>query len=198
MEAPEVTGIRADSNYLTPKLGLLSADTWTVVALYIRNLLLNWLLFVPFFMGCFMIPRVCAAILSYVAAVAHLLGMFHGTRLAGAIFTTFGLGCASMVDFVGKAVAHGRPISLARVAPVGDFGCAIHDRRGGRERVHRRALDDGRLWGPLWDWCDLGRDGLFSGMADRPLVVAAATDPTERRIEPLDVAFWTLSAHWSE
>ena len=38
-EAPELTGIRADSNYLTPQLGLLSADTWTVVALYIRNLL---------------------------------------------------------------------------------------------------------------------------------------------------------------
>src|SRR6202040_1828807 len=30
-EAPELTGIRADSNYLTPRLGLLSADTWTVI-----------------------------------------------------------------------------------------------------------------------------------------------------------------------
>src|SRR5271155_3484665 len=37
-ESPEITGLRADSNYLTPKLGLLSADTWTVIALCIRNI----------------------------------------------------------------------------------------------------------------------------------------------------------------
>ncbi len=37
---------------ITPTLGLLSADTWTLVAVYIRNLILNWLLFAPFFMGC--------------------------------------------------------------------------------------------------------------------------------------------------
>jgi len=47
-EAPQVRGLRADSNYLTPSLGLLSADTWTLIALSIRNLVLNWLLFVPF------------------------------------------------------------------------------------------------------------------------------------------------------
>src|SRR5450631_3381678 len=35
-EPPQITGIRADSNYLTPQLGLLSADTWTVLALYVR------------------------------------------------------------------------------------------------------------------------------------------------------------------
>jgi hypothetical protein len=48
-EAEEINGLRADSNYLTPKLGLLSADTWAAVALTIRNLVLNWLVFVPFF-----------------------------------------------------------------------------------------------------------------------------------------------------
>src|SRR6185437_6498977 len=63
-EAEQITGIRADSNYITPQLGLFSADTWTVVALYLRNLLLNWTLFVPFFMGCLMLPRLCAAVLN--------------------------------------------------------------------------------------------------------------------------------------
>lgn len=62
-DRPQVSGIRADSNYLTPMLGLLSADTWTVMTLYVRNLLLNWLLFLPFFMGCLLIPHLCAAIL---------------------------------------------------------------------------------------------------------------------------------------
>ena len=39
--------LRSYSNYLTPKLGLFSADTWTAVALYIRNLVLNWLVILP-------------------------------------------------------------------------------------------------------------------------------------------------------
>ena len=39
--------LRAYSNYLTPKLGLFSADTWTAVALYVRNLVLNWLVILP-------------------------------------------------------------------------------------------------------------------------------------------------------
>jgi hypothetical protein len=61
----QIAGLRADSNYLTPTLGLLSADTWTVIALYVRNLLLNWLLFFPFFAGCLLFPHVCYAILHY-------------------------------------------------------------------------------------------------------------------------------------
>jgi hypothetical protein len=63
-EAKEIKGIRADSNYLTPRLGLLSADTWTVLALYIRNLFLNWCVFLPFFLGCLLFPRVCQSVLT--------------------------------------------------------------------------------------------------------------------------------------
>jgi hypothetical protein len=55
-EPPQITGVRSDSNYITPILGLLSADTWTVLAIYVRNLLLNWLLFVPLFTGCLLFP----------------------------------------------------------------------------------------------------------------------------------------------
>src|SRR5688572_14284433 len=46
-EAEPITHLRAYSNYLTPKLGMLSADTWTLVAMVIRNLLLNWLVLIP-------------------------------------------------------------------------------------------------------------------------------------------------------
>jgi hypothetical protein len=64
-DRPQIAGLRADSNYLTPTLGLLSADTWTVIALYVRNLLLNWLLFFPFFAGCLLFPHLCYAVLHY-------------------------------------------------------------------------------------------------------------------------------------
>jgi predicted acylesterase/phospholipase RssA len=40
-EPPEITYLRRFSNYLTPKTGALSADTWTGAAIYIRNVFLN-------------------------------------------------------------------------------------------------------------------------------------------------------------
>ncbi|MEZ6128421.1 MAG: hypothetical protein R3C59_07045 [Planctomycetaceae bacterium] len=40
-EAREVSYLRRFSNYLTPQVGLFSADTWTVAAIYLRNFLLN-------------------------------------------------------------------------------------------------------------------------------------------------------------
>ena len=47
IEPPEVSWLRAYSNYLTPRVGISSADAWTAVALYARNLLLNWLVILP-------------------------------------------------------------------------------------------------------------------------------------------------------
>jgi hypothetical protein len=66
-EAAEIKGIRAYSNYLTPRIGAFSADSWTLVALVIRNLLLNWMVFLPLFMGVLVIPRFCAALLATIA-----------------------------------------------------------------------------------------------------------------------------------
>ncbi len=47
VEPPEISWLRSYSNYLTPKVGLWSADTWTGIAIFLRNLLLNWLVIVP-------------------------------------------------------------------------------------------------------------------------------------------------------
>jgi hypothetical protein len=47
-EEPEaIQHLRAYSNYLTPRPGLFTADTWTVLAIYVRNLLLNQLMLLP-------------------------------------------------------------------------------------------------------------------------------------------------------
>jgi hypothetical protein len=40
-EPREINFLRQYSNYLTPKTGVFSADTWTMVSIYLRNLLLN-------------------------------------------------------------------------------------------------------------------------------------------------------------
>src|SRR5712691_10412545 len=55
--------LREFNNYLTPRLGFASADTWTLAAIVIRNLLLNWLVIVPLLMAVLMIPRILVAAL---------------------------------------------------------------------------------------------------------------------------------------
>jgi hypothetical protein len=91
-EPPQITGVRSDSNYITPMLGLLSADTWTVLAIYVRNLLLNWLLFVPLVTGCLLFPFWYKSALAW----APREGGLHVTHwlLAGCVLLTIGLSCA--------------------------------------------------------------------------------------------------------
>lgn len=55
--------LRDYNNYLTPKLGLGSADTWSLIAIVLRNLLLNWLVFIPLLMLVVIAPRVIVALL---------------------------------------------------------------------------------------------------------------------------------------
>jgi Patatin-like phospholipase len=40
-EHEAVRALRRYSNYLTPRLGVFSADTWTMISIYLRNLVLN-------------------------------------------------------------------------------------------------------------------------------------------------------------
>src|ERR1043165_4820756 len=46
-EPSEIAWLRSYSNYLTPRTGILSADTWAAISLYLRNLTLNWLVILP-------------------------------------------------------------------------------------------------------------------------------------------------------
>ncbi len=62
-EPRPIRHLRDYSNYLSPKLGLLSGDTWTMASLYIRNLLLNLLVLVPILAGLLAIPRLFSALL---------------------------------------------------------------------------------------------------------------------------------------
>jgi hypothetical protein len=62
---PEALGwLRSYSNFLSPKLGLFSADTWTLVATVLRNIFLNWLVFVPVLMAGLIFPRLWVAFIT--------------------------------------------------------------------------------------------------------------------------------------
>jgi hypothetical protein len=57
-EPGPVSHLRSYSRYMSPKLGLLSADTWTLVGIFLRNLTLNWLVLPPLLAAVLMLPRV--------------------------------------------------------------------------------------------------------------------------------------------
>lgn len=118
-EPQPVKNLREYSNYLTPKLGLFSPDTWTAAAMVVRNMLLNWLVIVPALAAVAAIPWLFLACVENNEVFASLDGLF-------VIFATFTEFIASILvfqsrrysgslqygqaDFVRKCVA---PIVLA-------------------------------------------------------------------------------------
>src|SRR5947207_2047632 len=57
-----VQHLREYNNYLSPKLGLFSTDTWTLVATVARNMLLNWLVLIPLLTFALMLPRLIVSL----------------------------------------------------------------------------------------------------------------------------------------
>jgi GNAT superfamily N-acetyltransferase len=52
-----VRWLRNYSNYLSPHLGFFSADSWTLLGIYLRNLHLNWMVLLPLLMMPLLAPR---------------------------------------------------------------------------------------------------------------------------------------------
>jgi hypothetical protein len=88
-EPDPVQHLRDFNNYLTPKLGGLSADTWTVVATVTRNIALNWLVLVPLLLSFLMVPRILLA-LARLSAYYFEVGWDPRT-IAGSWFVETGL-----------------------------------------------------------------------------------------------------------
>lgn len=83
VEPPPVEWLREYSNYLTPKLGLFSADSWTMISTALRNLLLTWSVLIPLIIASFMLPRL------HIALLTHFEGSFlaHDMLWGGLLFS---------------------------------------------------------------------------------------------------------------
>ena len=57
-EAVPLRQLRRFVNYLNPRIGMFSADTWTLVATVLRNVLLNWLVLLPLAASFLALPRI--------------------------------------------------------------------------------------------------------------------------------------------
>ena len=62
--------LREYSNYLTPRLGFFGADTWTAVAIYLRNLILNQAILILFLSAGLVVPQL-AVWITRIAASWH-------------------------------------------------------------------------------------------------------------------------------
>jgi hypothetical protein len=83
IEAPEISHLRDYSNYLAPLKGLLSADMWTMIGTWLRNLILNWTVLLPALMLVLLLPRAVVAplpwdFLKYVYPVVGFVGAAYG------------------------------------------------------------------------------------------------------------------------
>lgn len=62
-EAKPLRYLREYSDYLAPRYGIFSVDTWTLIGMYLRNLLLNWTMLVPLIAAVLVLPRLFEAML---------------------------------------------------------------------------------------------------------------------------------------
>ena len=82
-EPPEITHLRSYSNYMSPRVGLFSADFWTLVSIYFRNLLLNWTVFIPLIAAFLLIPKLFIQFLGWNHNSNYLFIFWAITILAG-------------------------------------------------------------------------------------------------------------------
>jgi len=66
-EPKPVSFLRQFSNYLTPRVGAFSADTWTMAVTYLRNLLLNLVILVLALAATLVVPRILVLASSWYA-----------------------------------------------------------------------------------------------------------------------------------
>lgn len=69
-EADPIKALRQYSNFLTPKVGIFGADTWTIIATWLRNMMLNFAIMISLLAIVMLIPRIFA--MGLAAPVAHL------------------------------------------------------------------------------------------------------------------------------
>jgi hypothetical protein len=117
--------LREYSSFLTPRAGLLTADTWTFIGIYLRNLLLNWLVIIPLLVSILMIPRL---------VVTMTLAQPAKEQQKYWLISVFGF----------EKVLYGRHIFLALGFALGVWALAyiIFNRPGVREQLRERS----RFW----------------------------------------------------
>ena len=151
-EREPVKHLRAYSNYLSPRLGFFSLDTWTLAATVLRNMFLNWLVLIPAFAAFLLIPVFCWRVMWVhppdVEPLALWALIIGGMLLGGqaTAYVGFDLPSAGDAERPSKAflICCLVPLSLAAVAL----------------SVFWAWLPPGTATAPWWDVVSRGKEGV--------------------------------------
>jgi hypothetical protein len=102
IESPPIRFLRTYSNYLTPQLGLFSGDTLAMVAIYLRNLLLNQSVIIGLLATLLLVARALRPCAAYIRCLDA--GIVQGVVMAGGAVllvivlsvTTLNLACITL------------------------------------------------------------------------------------------------------
>lgn len=155
-EPEPIRGLRRFTNFLTPHPGAFSLDTWAGAMLWLRNTLVNWLVFLPVFVAVVALPVI------YFALTCAFAGEARG--LADAV-GVIGAGCllAACYGSIMALPSHSHPDGNPATTDAKDFG------HTGRELVPRVIL-------PMLAWC------LLVPLAVAPHVIGSGEIATARPV----------------
>jgi hypothetical protein len=88
-EPAAVRHLRGYSNYLIPRLGLFSGDTWAVVGTIVRNMFLNWTVLIPLLAVILLIPEGALRMLEVKPAYWQEWTVLLGAFAFGALATAY-------------------------------------------------------------------------------------------------------------
>ena len=77
-EIAPIRWLRRNQKFLTPRAGMLSGDSWAGMALFLRNLVLNWLVFLPALAAMLLLPRLFELVLVWWSGFADGSGSLFG------------------------------------------------------------------------------------------------------------------------
>jgi hypothetical protein len=145
VEPGETSWLRAYSNYLTPKLGLFSADTWTAVALYIRNLVLNWLVILPALV-LFLLAVKIFTVIGFWVYVVGLRSTFGGSMIERSAIVAFVLVGVALMIYALRFALLNRPSrflgSVVGAKSAGTKASSSHDAHRDEARNKREGADE--------------------------------------------------------
>ena len=88
-ESDPIRHLRAFSNYLMPRFGLFSADTWAIGATVLRDILLTWIVLLSWLVVLLLIPRFCVFVSFSRPGPGTVFGLLFAALVGLAIATAY-------------------------------------------------------------------------------------------------------------
>lgn len=99
-DPPQIKQLRENSNFITPRIGAASTDTWTAIALSARNIVINWLIFGPALLLAVLLFNVYEAAFALVRTPHHAALMLGGAAALLALASY--QGCRNLPSYARK------------------------------------------------------------------------------------------------